>query len=121
MAIREGPWRVPVRNFLRMCRRNMRRPKVADTTGMELTGGGLLTGALVFRRLLVRHVLDEDDKYVGILVPPSIGGVLANAALLLDRRIPVNLSYAVPPETINETTPNLALFHSLFAPAASVD
>ena len=101
MAIRKGPWRVPARNFLRMCRRNMRRPKVADTTGVELTGGGLLTGALVFRRLLVRHVLEHDDRYVGVLVPPSVGGVLANAALLLDRRVPVNLSYAVPPETIN--------------------
>jgi acyl-[acyl-carrier-protein]-phospholipid O-acyltransferase / long-chain-fatty-acid--[acyl-carrier-protein] ligase len=113
MAIRKGPWRVPVRNFLRMCRRNMRRFKVADTTGTKLNGAGLLIGTLVFRRLLKRHVLGADEKYVGVLVPPAVGGVLANAALMLDRRIPINLSYAVPPETINACIARAGIRHVL--------
>ena len=30
------------RRFLRMCRRRMRHPKVADSSGVELTGASLL-------------------------------------------------------------------------------
>ena len=56
------------RRFLRMCRRNLRRPKVADSTGAELTGAGLLTRTLVLRRLLARHVLGKDERYVGVLI-----------------------------------------------------
>ncbi len=89
------------RRFLRMCRRNLRRPKVAESSGLELTGAGLLTATLALRGLLRRQVLARDESYVGILLPPSIGSVLANAALTLDRRIAVNLNYTVTSEVIN--------------------
>ena len=35
----------------------------------------------------------EGGEHVGILLPPSVGGVLANLALMLLGRIPVNLNY----------------------------
>jgi acyl-[acyl-carrier-protein]-phospholipid O-acyltransferase/long-chain-fatty-acid--[acyl-carrier-protein] ligase len=79
----------------------MRRPKVADTTGLELTGGGLLTRSLIMRRLLARRVLADDEKHVGLLLPPSVAGVLANAALVLDRRVPINLNYTVSSDVMN--------------------
>ena len=101
MGVGDDRWLVPTRNFLRMCRRSMKRPKVADSTGLELTGGGLLTRTLIFRRLLLRHVLEDEDRNVGVLVPPSVAGVLANAALLLDRRVPVNLNYTVSSEVMS--------------------
>jgi acyl-[acyl-carrier-protein]-phospholipid O-acyltransferase / long-chain-fatty-acid--[acyl-carrier-protein] ligase len=50
------------RAFLRACRRSLRRPKLADSLGTELTGGKLLAAALVFRRLLKREVLAPDEK-----------------------------------------------------------
>jgi len=84
-----------------MCRRNMRRIKVADTTGLELTAGSLLTRTLIMRRLLARHVLAADERHVGLLLPPSVVGVLANAALLLDGRVPINLNYTVSSEVMN--------------------
>ena len=46
---------------------------------------------MVMRRLLLRHVLAPDEKYVGILLPPSLGGVIANAALSMSGRVTVNL------------------------------
>ena len=61
------------RQFLRMCRRRMRRPKVADSTGVELTGAGLLMRTLIVRRLLRRHVLAADEQHVGVLLPPTVG------------------------------------------------
>jgi acyl-[acyl-carrier-protein]-phospholipid O-acyltransferase / long-chain-fatty-acid--[acyl-carrier-protein] ligase len=92
---------IPTRNFLRMCRRAMRRPKVADSLGMELTGSGLLMRAIIFRRLLLRQVLAESDQSVGLLLPPSVPAVLANAALLLARRRPINLNYTVSSDILN--------------------
>lgn len=97
----EHDWIIPTRRFLRMCRLAMRRPKVADSLGMELTGSGLLTRAIIFRRLLLRNVLSPPDQNVGLLLPPSVPTVLANAALLLARRVPVNLNYTVSSEILN--------------------
>ncbi len=38
---------------------------------------------LVLRRFLVREILAADEKYVGVLLPPSAAGVVVNAALPL--------------------------------------
>jgi len=56
-------------------------------------GGQLLLRTLIVKRLLESHVLAADEKCVGVLLPPSVGGVLVNAALPLSGRIPVNLNY----------------------------
>jgi len=81
--------------LIRQCKHRRFRAKVADSTGADLTGGQLLMRTLVLRRLLRRHVLDPDEKVVGLLLPPSVGAVVANVALTLDRRIGVNLNYTV--------------------------
>ena len=39
--------------FVRNCKSQLSQQKMADTTGVELTAGKLLTAALVFRRLLL--------------------------------------------------------------------
>ncbi|MFO0897126.1 MAG: MFS transporter [Pirellulales bacterium] len=88
--------------MVRNCRRALRRPKVADSTGAELTGGSLLMRTLIFRRLLRRHVLEPQEKFVGLLLPPSAGGVLANAALALDGRVAVNLNYTLSSALLNK-------------------
>ena len=49
--------------------------------------------SLVLRRLLMREVLQEDEKHVGVLLPPSVGAVVTNAALTLAKRVAVNLNY----------------------------
>jgi acyl-[acyl-carrier-protein]-phospholipid O-acyltransferase/long-chain-fatty-acid--[acyl-carrier-protein] ligase len=92
---------IPPRLFLRVCRRNLWRWKVADSSGVRLTGAGLLTRALILRRILRREVLSEDERNVGLLLPPSVGGVLANLALTLDARVAVNLNYTVSSQVLN--------------------
>ncbi len=86
---------IPPRVFLRNCRRNRKSPKMADSMGEELTGGDVLLRTFILRRLLLREVLQPGEKYVGILIPPSCGGVLVNAALPLTGRIGVNLNYTL--------------------------
>jgi acyl-[acyl-carrier-protein]-phospholipid O-acyltransferase/long-chain-fatty-acid--[acyl-carrier-protein] ligase len=103
----------PPRRFLRMCRRNMRHAKMADSTGVELTGAGLLMRTLIFRRLLRRYVLAADERNVGLLLPPSVGGALANVALSIDRRVPINLNYTVSSEVMNDCIRQAGIRHVL--------
>lgn len=89
------------RMFLRMCRRTFFQLKVADSTGVQLTGGKLLIGALALCRGLQQKLLAADEKYVGLLLPPSVGAVVTNIALPLAGRIGVNLNYTVSSEVMN--------------------
>ncbi len=87
--------------FIRRCKQRKWLSKVADSTGADLTGGQLLMRSLILRRLLRRHVLKADEQYVGLLLPPSAAGFVANMALALDRRISVNLNYTVTSDVMN--------------------
>lgn len=92
---------IPAQQFLRASRRARNRGKVADSSGLQLTGGRLLTGALCFRRVLNRQFLQPDEQMVGVLLPPSAGGALVNASLALMGRTSVNLNYTLTTETLN--------------------
>ena len=101
------------RVFLRACRRAGSRIKVADSTGAELTGNALLLRTLILRRLLRRQVLADDERYVGLLLPPSVGGVVANAAVTLLQRIAVNLNYTVSAEVMDSCIRQCGIRHVL--------
>src|SRR3972149_4070802 len=94
-------WMSLPRKFLRMCRAQMRKMKAADSSGAELTGAGLLMRTLALRRLLRRDVLGADEQFVGVLLPPSVGSLVVNAALSIDRRVAVNLNYTVSSDVMN--------------------
>ena len=79
-------WLTLPRQFLRMCRRNWRKPKIADSTGVELTGGELLIRTLVVRRVL-RRSAGRRRAVRGRVAAAVGGGVARNAALGLDRRV----------------------------------
>lgn len=101
------------RMFLRMCRRTMSRQKIVDSGGQELTGGQLLLRTLILKRLLARHVLAPDEKFVGVLLPPSAGAVLVNAALPLLGRVSVNLNYTASRATISSCIRQSGIRHVL--------
>jgi acyl-[acyl-carrier-protein]-phospholipid O-acyltransferase/long-chain-fatty-acid--[acyl-carrier-protein] ligase len=101
------------RRFLRTCRRALRRPKLADSTGTELSGAEVLVRTLILRRLLRREVLADDERNVGLLLPPSVAAVLANAAVSLDRRVAVNLNYTLSAEVLNDCIAQAGLRHVL--------
>jgi acyl-[acyl-carrier-protein]-phospholipid O-acyltransferase/long-chain-fatty-acid--[acyl-carrier-protein] ligase len=100
-------------DVLRACRQRRRREKIVDTTGAKLTGGELLTRALVLRQLLRRHVLAPDETMVGLLLPPSAAAVAANLGLALDRRVTVNLNYTLTSEQLNGSIAEAGIRHVL--------
>lgn len=108
----EGPHTIPARKMLRTCRGTLRRVKIADSSGAELTGSQLLMRSLILRRLL-RRLLDRDERNVGVLLPPSTAAVVVNAALALDRRVAVNLNYAASSQIVNVCIAKARLKHVL--------
>lgn len=86
------------RAFLNAARRNRSRLAMADSSGASVTFGSALTKCLFIVRRL-RPVWAE-QKMVGILLPPSIGGSLVNFAALFAGKIPVNLNYTLSQEGI---------------------
>lgn len=92
---------IPARKFIRHCKRHGNQPKLADSSNVAVTGRRTLVGALAFARVLKRSVLADDERHVGVLLPPSVGGCLANAALALLGRVSVNLNYTLSDEMLN--------------------
>lgn len=101
------------RLMLRKCRKALFRRKIADSTGAKLTGGQLLLKTCVLRRLLKREVLAADEKYVGILLPPSNGGVITNAAVTLSGCVTANLNYTVTNDVLNACIRKAGIKHVL--------
>jgi acyl-[acyl-carrier-protein]-phospholipid O-acyltransferase/long-chain-fatty-acid--[acyl-carrier-protein] ligase len=64
---------------------------MADSTGQRLTYGRTLVGALLLSKAIRARTAGED--MVGLLLPASVGGALANIATLFAGRVPVNLNF----------------------------
>ena len=99
--------------FVRHCRSRLFRSKVADSGGSDLTGGQLLMRTLILRRVLRRDVLGPAERFVGVLLPPSVGAVVVNAAVTIDRRVAVNLNYTVTSAVLNSCVAQAKIKHVL--------
>ena len=109
-------WNLP-RLFIRRCRQKGDRLKVADTSGVKLTGNELLLRTLALKRIIDREVLRsrftqlEDEKHVGVLLPPTVPAVVVNMALTLSRRVAVNLNYTVSESIVNRCIEQAQIKH----------
>jgi len=99
--------------FVRKCKRRKFTSKVSDSSGIEMTGGQLLVRTLIFRRLLLRKVLQADEKYIAVLLPPSAFAVVTNAAIALMQRVSVNLNYSASTDVVNHCLAECGIQHIL--------
>lgn len=92
------PESLPLR-FLHSAKRRWSAFAMADSTGKELTFGKALIGS----RILARFVreLCPNDRMVGIMMPPTVGGVLCNIGVSLTGKVPVNLNFTAGTEAMN--------------------
>lgn len=86
------------RGFIKVARKNKRTLAITDAVTGDITYLKALIGSIAFARKL-RRTLDN-QKMVGVLVPPSVGGVLTNIALQIMGRVPVNLNYTAARESM---------------------
>jgi acyl-[acyl-carrier-protein]-phospholipid O-acyltransferase / long-chain-fatty-acid--[acyl-carrier-protein] ligase len=84
--------------IVQTARRYPLRLAMADARVPGLRFGMALTKAIFLARRLRAGWADQ--RMVGILLPPSVGGVLVNWAALLLGKVPVNLNYTASKETI---------------------
>jgi len=84
--------------FIRSARKNKKKLAVSDAVTGELSYFKLLVGSIVFARKLHKRL--DDNRVVGVLLPPSIGGTLTNLALQIMGRTVVNLNYTVSPSVM---------------------
>ena len=81
------------REFIHAMRRHPFRFAMADQTRPRVSSLQALIGSIVLARALRRHW--EDQRHVGILLPPTVAGALVNVAAPLCGKTSVNLNYTV--------------------------
>jgi len=78
-------------HVMRTAKRKWRRFCMGDSTGKELTYGHTLIGALLLSRWIRERCRGE--QMVGLILPASVGGALANLATMLAGKVPVNVNF----------------------------
>jgi acyl-[acyl-carrier-protein]-phospholipid O-acyltransferase/long-chain-fatty-acid--[acyl-carrier-protein] ligase len=85
--------------FIRTARKNRRRRCISDASGKKLNYSRTLIASLTLADKL-KSITANGDR-VGILLPPSVGAALANIAVTLIGKVPVNLNYTSSPQTVD--------------------
>jgi acyl-[acyl-carrier-protein]-phospholipid O-acyltransferase / long-chain-fatty-acid--[acyl-carrier-protein] ligase len=85
-------------SFVVSARRRPRRFAMADAQTAPVTFSGALTRSILLARRLKK--VWAGQKMVGLLLPPSVGGALANWAALFCGKVPVNLNYTLSEESL---------------------
>nr|MBS0021761.1 AMP-binding protein [Gammaproteobacteria bacterium] len=76
--------------WMRMAKRHGNAIGVGDVLGRPLSNHRMLAWVIAFGRLIAKHSAEQN---IGLLLPPSAPGVMANLAALLQGRTIVNLNY----------------------------
>jgi acyl-[acyl-carrier-protein]-phospholipid O-acyltransferase / long-chain-fatty-acid--[acyl-carrier-protein] ligase len=103
------------RLMLRTCRSTGGRTKMADSLGTRLSGRELLLRTLVAKRVLDR-ALGPDETMVGVLLPPTVGAAIVNAALALSGKVAVNLNYTSTQPILDVCMDRARLRHVISSP-----
>ena len=104
-------WRSLPRVFVVQARARWSSEAMADSTGARLTYGKTLIRALVLGRVLARTW--GPAHHVGLLVPPTVPAAVANLAVSLWGKIPVNLNYSASQGLVDASIDQCGITHVL--------
>ena len=114
---KEGSDVLPVQ-FAITARRNWKRIAIADSSDKELTYGECLIAGLLIASWLDRA--RSGEQRIGLLLPSSVGGVLANLGIAFAARTSVNLNYTTGPEVL-EASSELCELKTIFTTRAFLE
>ena len=86
------------RQFVRTAKHQWRSFCMADSNGQRLTFGRTLVASLLLARWIQKRAPHE--RNIGLLLPASVGGALANVATSLAGKAPVNLNFTAGREAM---------------------
>lgn len=102
--------------FVKKARRHPFKLGVADARSGALSNFKTLVGAIILARKL-KPLLAKDEKMIGLLLPQSVGGTLANIALTMLNRVPVNMNYTTSDEALDSAATQCDMKHVITAKA----
>ncbi|MBI1912316.1 MAG: MFS transporter [Deltaproteobacteria bacterium] len=77
--------------FIKMAKRHWFSFCMADSTGKELSWGKALIGSILLSKGLRKK--RRDENMIAVLLPSSVGGAIANIAIQIAGKVPVNLNF----------------------------
>jgi acyl-[acyl-carrier-protein]-phospholipid O-acyltransferase / long-chain-fatty-acid--[acyl-carrier-protein] ligase len=86
------------RQFIRTAKHHWSSFAMADSNTAPMTFGQTLTASLLLSKWVRRRLTGETN--VGLLLPASVGGALANIAVSLAGKVPVNLNFTAGREAM---------------------
>ena len=104
-------WSSLPRAFIQQARALAPQSAMADSTGASLTYGQTLLRALVLARVLDREW--GPAEHIGLMVPPTVPGAVANLAVSLRGKIPVNLNYTASQALVDASIEQCGITHVL--------
>ena len=107
LGLRESTVGLLHTSFIRMAKGRWFSFCMADTTGIELTYGKTLVGSLLLSEKIAHRCAGESK--IGVLLPASVAGALANVAILLAGKVPVNLNFTAGEDAINSAIAECAI------------
>ncbi len=107
-------WRSLARAFAHAARRHP-GVKLVDSTGAEVTAAQALLRALALGRALERR-LGEDERRVGLLLPPTVPSAVANVTLAMLGRVAVNLNYTSSQHAMDSAVEQAGIRHIVTSP-----
>lgn len=88
------------RRFVHTARKHPRQIAMIDQSDGPVSFGGILVRTIRVARQLRKELDPERDQRVGILLPNSVSGAIANLSILLMGKAPVNLNAAFSPAAL---------------------
>ncbi|HTC22374.1 MAG TPA: MFS transporter, partial [bacterium] len=95
---RKKPGDILPYRFLKTAKRNWFSFAMSDSSGKELSYGKTLTAALLLSQWVKKHC---PGGKVGLLLPSSVGGALANLGVSFSGKVPVNLNFTAGREAMD--------------------
>ncbi len=102
-------WNSLASAFVIAARKFSKRRAISDSTGVQLTYRDTLIRSLALARALRREL--GPCPFVGILVPPTVPAAVANLAVLLLGKIPVNLNYSAAQDVVSSSISQCGITH----------
>lgn len=90
---RYAPNTTLARQCILATKKNLFAARMSDTTGQRINGLRMLVGARLVAQWL--HTVLGPAQHVGVLLPSSVGGALANIALAMLGKTSVNLNFSL--------------------------
>jgi acyl-[acyl-carrier-protein]-phospholipid O-acyltransferase / long-chain-fatty-acid--[acyl-carrier-protein] ligase len=104
-------WRSLPAAFVHSARAHSGRTAVADSTGASHTFGDTFLRAIAMGRVLARTW--GEARHVGLFLPPVVPSAIANLAVSLWGKVPVNLNYSASEEMVNSSIEQCGITHVL--------